>query len=184
MLEKVRGFMMGTSQGQVLTTLKRAKIRGRRILFDDLFGEGAGHFGRARRRHPARRRRRPLGSRWSSIWEMPCLRSLSHRISPEMQISWVWPVKLRQLSRQPLRQPSYDFQAEWSVHIEGKVSILIKEPELNPRFVLGLIQDIKTIPSPYWVQRRLRLAGMRPINNIVDATNYAMLEVGRAAACL
>jgi phenylalanyl-tRNA synthetase beta chain len=33
-------------------------------------------------------------------------------------------------------------------------------------------------PSPYWVQRRLRLAGMRPINNIVDATNYAMLEIG------
>ena len=44
--------------------------------------------------------------------------------------------------------------------------------------MLGLIQDVTIKPSPYWVQRRLRLAGMRPINNIVDATNYAMLEIG------
>jgi phenylalanyl-tRNA synthetase beta chain len=49
---------------------------------------------------------------------------------------------------------------------------------LNPRFVLGLIRDIEIKPSPYWVQRRLRLAGMRPIDCIVDATNYAMLELG------
>jgi phenylalanyl-tRNA synthetase beta chain len=44
--------------------------------------------------------------------------------------------------------------------------------------VLGLVRDVKIGPSPYWVQRRLRLAGMRPINNIVDSTNYAMLEIG------
>ncbi len=62
--------------------------------------------------------------------------------------------------------------------IKGKVKIEIGEPEFNPRFVLGLIRDIKIKPSPDWVQRRLRLAGMRPINNIVDATNYAMLELG------
>jgi phenylalanyl-tRNA synthetase beta subunit len=51
-------------------------------------------------------------------------------------------------------------------------------PELNPRFVLGLIRDVEIKPSPYWVQRRLRLAGIRPLNNIVDATNYAMLDQG------
>jgi phenylalanyl-tRNA synthetase beta chain len=62
--------------------------------------------------------------------------------------------------------------------IKGKVKIEIEDPELNPRFVLGLIRDVEIKPSPAWVQRRLRLAGMRPINNIVDATNYAMLEVG------
>lgn len=62
--------------------------------------------------------------------------------------------------------------------IKGRVKIDIKEPELNPRFVLGLIENVEIKPSPEWVQRRLQLAGMRPINNIVDATNYAMLEVG------
>jgi phenylalanyl-tRNA synthetase beta chain len=62
--------------------------------------------------------------------------------------------------------------------IKGKVSIEISEPELNPRFVLGLISNIEIKPSPENIQRRLSLAGMRPINNIVDATNYAMLELG------
>jgi phenylalanyl-tRNA synthetase beta chain len=56
--------------------------------------------------------------------------------------------------------------------------IEITNPELNPRFVLGLIRDIQIRPSPYKAQLRLKLAGMRPINNIVDATNYAMLEIG------
>lgn len=63
--------------------------------------------------------------------------------------------------------------------IRGRVGIQIQEPAMNPRFVLGLIEDINIKPSPYWVQRRLRLAGMRPINNVVDATNYAMLELGQ-----
>ncbi len=62
--------------------------------------------------------------------------------------------------------------------INGKAAIEIKDPELNPRFVLGLIEDITVQKSPYWVRRRLNLAGMRPINCIVDATNYLMLELG------
>lgn len=62
--------------------------------------------------------------------------------------------------------------------IEGRAAIKIEDPELNPRFVLGMVEGIKIQPSPFWVQRRLNLAGMRPINCIVDATNYVMLEVG------
>ena len=81
------------------------------------------------------------------------------------------------LTGKKLKAPSFEFSAEGSP-MDGLVSIEILNPELNPRFVLGLIRQVKLVPSPYWVQRRLRLAGMRPINNIVDATNYAMLEVG------
>lgn len=63
--------------------------------------------------------------------------------------------------------------------VKPLVSIQITEPSLNPRFVLGLIRHVHIGPSPYQVQRRLKLAGMRPINSIVDATNYAMLELGQ-----
>jgi phenylalanyl-tRNA synthetase beta chain len=62
--------------------------------------------------------------------------------------------------------------------IEGQVTIQITDPDLNPRFAVGLVRDAKPQPSPYKIQRRLRLAGMRPINSIVDATNYVMLELG------
>lgn len=62
--------------------------------------------------------------------------------------------------------------------VKELVEIEITDPELNPRFVLGLIRDVKIQSSPYQIQRRLKLAGVRPINNVVDATNYAMLEYG------
>jgi len=77
-----------------------------------------------------------------------------------------------------LKEPSYDVMWE-GPSIEGQVKLDIREPELNPRFVLGLIEDVNIAPSPFWIQRRLRLAGMRPINNIVDTTNYVMLEIGQ-----
>ncbi len=77
----------------------------------------------------------------------------------------------------PLRKPQPRLPREGSP-IAGRVSLEISEPKLNPRFVLGLVEGARPQPSPYWVQRRLRLAGMRPINSIVDATNYAMLELG------
>ena len=63
--------------------------------------------------------------------------------------------------------------------IKGQVEIEITEPELNPRFVVGLLKGAKTVASPYYVQRRLRLSGIRPINAIVDATNYVLMEVGQ-----
>jgi phenylalanyl-tRNA synthetase beta chain len=62
--------------------------------------------------------------------------------------------------------------------VQELAEIEITNPELNPRFVLGLIQNVEIKSSPYQIQRRLRLAGIRPINNVVDATNYAMLELG------
>ncbi|MBI3169552.1 MAG: phenylalanine--tRNA ligase subunit beta, partial [Chloroflexi bacterium] len=62
--------------------------------------------------------------------------------------------------------------------VKELVEISITNPELNPRFVIGLIRNVEIKPSPYQIQRRLKLAGVRPINNVVDATNYAMLEYG------
>lgn len=62
--------------------------------------------------------------------------------------------------------------------IEQKIRLEIKNVELNPRFMIGMIEETHSVPSPYWVRRRLTLAGMRPIDALVDATNYTMLDTG------
>ncbi len=82
------------------------------------------------------------------------------------------------LTNQPLKRIDKKLYETSGEAIADKVEIEIANPELNQRFVLGLIRDVKIAPSPYIVQRRLRLAGIRPINNLVDATNYAMFEIG------
>ncbi len=82
------------------------------------------------------------------------------------------------LTAQKLRAPSYAVVAKGPT-IKGQVELQITNPDLNPRFTAALIKGVTLGPSPYRVQRRLRLAGMRPINNIVDATNYVMLEIGQ-----
>jgi phenylalanyl-tRNA synthetase beta chain len=85
--------------------------------------------------------------------------------------------ELSALTGRELRKPVIKYKTQGD-SVEDLVSIEITNPELNPRFVLGLIRDVEIKPSPYQIQRRLKLAGMRPISNIVDATNYAMLELG------
>ena len=55
----------------------------------------------------------------------------------------------------------------------------IADPDLCPRYSAAFIRGVKVGPSPFWMQMRLRRAGMRPINNIVDITNYVMLESGQ-----
>jgi phenylalanyl-tRNA synthetase beta chain len=63
--------------------------------------------------------------------------------------------------------------------IEGKASVEIADPDLCPRYCASLITNVKIGPSPPWMEQRLIAAGMRPINNIVDVTNYVMLEFGQ-----
>ena len=59
------------------------------------------------------------------------------------------------------------------------VSVKIEEKELCPRYTARVVSDVKIEPSPQWIQERLRICGLRPINNVVDITNYAMLETGQ-----
>jgi phenylalanyl-tRNA synthetase beta chain len=63
--------------------------------------------------------------------------------------------------------------------INKHLSIEIANPELCPRYTARMIKNIKIEPSPKWMRQRLRAAGVRPINNIVDITNYVMLEYGQ-----
>ncbi|MEW6181900.1 MAG: phenylalanine--tRNA ligase subunit beta [Bacillota bacterium] len=59
------------------------------------------------------------------------------------------------------------------------IKVEINAHELCGRYAARVFKDVRIGPSPVWMQTRLRLAGMRPINNIVDVTNYVMLELGQ-----
>ena len=85
--------------------------------------------------------------------------------------------ELAALTGRELKKPVLKYKTSGD-SVEGLLEIEITNPELNPRFVAGLIRNVEIKPSPYQIQRRLKLAGQRPISNIVDATNYAMLELG------
>ena len=63
--------------------------------------------------------------------------------------------------------------------VSDYVEVEIKRPDLCPRYTAHVITDIKVEQSPWWMQRRLMHAGMRPINNIVDITNFVMMEYGQ-----
>jgi phenylalanyl-tRNA synthetase beta chain len=61
---------------------------------------------------------------------------------------------------------------------QGDIDITIESKELCPRYA-GAVADVNVGPSPEWMQTRLRAAGVRPISNIVDVTNYVLLELGQ-----
>jgi phenylalanyl-tRNA synthetase beta chain len=66
-----------------------------------------------------------------------------------------------------------------STGVDEDVSIVVVDDDLCPRFTARVLTGVAVTASPDWVARRLTLAGMRPINNVVDASNYVMLELGQ-----
>lgn len=77
-----------------------------------------------------------------------------------------------------VRMPSLDYP-EHDPPADTFITIEIHDPDLCARYCGGIIENVKIGPSPAWMQERLIAAGMRPINNIVDITNYVMLEYGQ-----
>jgi phenylalanyl-tRNA synthetase beta chain len=63
--------------------------------------------------------------------------------------------------------------------ISDYVSVEVLDKDLCPRYIAGMAKNLKIGPSPVWMRRFLRAAGVRPINNIVDITNFVMLEYGQ-----
>jgi phenylalanyl-tRNA synthetase beta chain len=63
--------------------------------------------------------------------------------------------------------------------IENYLSVKIDAPDLCHRYMARVVKNVKIEPSPLWLRMRLRASGVRPINNIVDITNYVMLEYGQ-----
>ncbi|MBU1168268.1 MAG: phenylalanine--tRNA ligase subunit beta [Proteobacteria bacterium] len=73
-----------------------------------------------------------------------------------------------------LASPSKDYKS-----ISEYTSVQIKDPDLCPRYAARLVFDVTVGPSPFWLQDRLISVGMKPINNIVDVTNFVMMETGQ-----
>ena len=82
------------------------------------------------------------------------------------------------LQNSPLKYPDFKL-ADKSNKISKLTSIKIEAPDHCPRYVARLLEDIKIKPSPFWLQERLLSVGLRPINNIVDVTNFVLMETGQ-----
>jgi len=76
-----------------------------------------------------------------------------------------------------LKRPKINFK-EADEKTESFVSVETVEPERCPRYAARLVRKVKIGPSPFWLKKKLFIAGMRPINNVVDSTNLVMLEFG------
>ena len=79
------------------------------------------------------------------------------------------------LTGKPVREPEITYQED-GPPIAGQVSISVADPDLCQRYTASLITGVKIGPSPQWLQDRLTKAGFRSISNVVDVTNYVMLE--------
>ncbi|MBN1210947.1 MAG: phenylalanine--tRNA ligase subunit beta [candidate division Zixibacteria bacterium] len=84
---------------------------------------------------------------------------------------------LQALGKVKLRRPTYDIK-ESSEKASDYIKIEIDDPVGCPRYTARIIKNIKIAESPWWLQKKLITAGLRPINNVVDITNLVMLETG------
>ncbi len=80
--------------------------------------------------------------------------------------------------RKPFNMPKIEV-IEGEKSMDNMINIEIKNYDICPRYTCRIIEDVKIEPSPQWLRHRLTSAGIRPINNIVDITNYVMLELGQ-----
>jgi phenylalanyl-tRNA synthetase beta chain len=77
----------------------------------------------------------------------------------------------------PLKKPQISFQ-EGNTEASSLTSVTINAPDLCPRYAARLVLGVKIGTSPYWMRRRLESVGLRSISNVVDVTNYVLLEIG------
>ena len=83
------------------------------------------------------------------------------------------------LTGHPLKLPVSQFINTSSEPISGLVKVRIEDAELCPRYTARVVRGVKVGPSPDWLRNTLEKVGMRSINNVVDVTNYVMLEIGQ-----
>ncbi len=82
------------------------------------------------------------------------------------------------LTHQRMKYPTSSL-SDQGEEIHQKTSVTILDPDLCPRYVARMIEGVKIGPSPHWMKNRLEKVGVRSINNVVDVTNYVMMEYGQ-----
>lgn len=80
--------------------------------------------------------------------------------------------------KRELKYPDFSYEIE-DENADSPIKVEVKNTELCPRYMAQYVKDLSIRPSPRWMQRRLALMGLRAINNIVDITNYVLLEMGQ-----
>ncbi len=167
----------GHAEGRQMVTLKPGKIRGvlseGMVLSEKELGISEAHEGILELPPDA-----PVGTPLvdylgDTVLDIELTPNLAHALS----ITGI-AREVAALTGQRLRLPAPILQGTGEP-AERQVTVEIADPDLCPRYVAAIIRNVEIGPSPFWMQRRLTLAGMRPINNVVDITNYVMLEIGQ-----
>src|SRR5262249_49863279 len=83
------------------------------------------------------------------------------------------------LSGTTLRIPEVALPSATGANVADLVSVRLEDPELCPRYTARVVRGVKIGPSPDWLRRTLEKVGIRSINNVVDVTNYVMMEIGQ-----
>ena len=83
------------------------------------------------------------------------------------------------LAHSPLRLPELQLKEEGDTDVNDHVSVEVLDHSLCPRYTARVIKNVEIGPSPQWMQNALKSVGLRPINNIVDITNFVLLEWGQ-----
>ena len=80
--------------------------------------------------------------------------------------------------KKPLKEPSYEYTVKKATAADA-VKVTVKDGELCPRYIAHFVGDVKIGKSPKWMTRRLKMCGINSISNVVDITNYVLLELGQ-----
>lgn len=80
--------------------------------------------------------------------------------------------------KKPLKEPSYEYTVKKATAADA-VKVTVKDGELCPRYIAHFVDDVKIGKSPKWMTRRLKMCGINSISNVVDITNYVLLELGQ-----
>ncbi len=80
---------------------------------------------------------------------------------------------------QRAKLPVFKLEPSGNEEIRGQASLAITNLDACPRYVLRMLRGVSMVPAPFWMRNRIQKCGMRPINAIVDVTNYVMLELGQ-----